>query len=117
MVLVVLWLRVAADLGRADLVVYGRSSAIAAVLRGFGRTLRHPVRTFGLALLCGVPMVALVFGISFAVDAVGSGSWGSLFAAFGLIQLAVLLRLGSRAALLAGDATLLMAGVRARRAS
>jgi hypothetical protein len=102
-----LWLRVAADLGRADIVLHDRRSALGAVFRGLGRTFAHPVRTIGLALSLGVPEVLLIIGIGLLVGVIGSGSTLSLGLSFLFIQLAVLLRLAARGALLAGNHQLL----------
>lgn len=102
-----LWLRVAADLGRADMLVSGRRSALGAVLRGFGRTFAHPVRTIGLALFVGVPEVLLIIGLGLLVGVIGSGSTFGLCLSFVFIQIAVLLRLAARGAVLAGNHQLL----------
>jgi hypothetical protein len=103
---VFLWLRVVADLARADLVVFARRSAVLAFLRALWRTLRHPVRTLGLALAVGVPAFLLLVLFSPIVHAFTGGTWPALVATFLLFQLAVLVRWASRAALLAGDAYL-----------
>ncbi len=113
MVLAFLWLRVAADLARADMVAFGRSSAAMALLRGFGRTLRHPVRTFGLALVLGLPAFGLILALSFLVDWAPGEGWIALLVMFVVIELAVLLRLASRAAVLVGDVRLVLATQRA----
>ena len=110
-VLLFLWMRVAADLARADLVVYSRRSAFLAFLRGIGRTIGHPVRTIGLALLLGVPAFGLLLALGLAVNAIDTGAVGSMVAVFVLVQVAVLIRWVSRAALLGGDVHL----VRPRR--
>ena len=102
-----LWARVAADLGRADIVVHDRRSAFAAVFRGFGRTLAHPVRTVGLAVCVGVPAVLFLLGLGLLVGAIGSGSTTALCLSFVFIQIAVLLRLAARGAVLAGNRQLL----------
>ncbi len=102
-----LWLRVAADLGRADIVLNGRRSALGAVFRGFGRTFGHPVRTIGLALLIGLPEVLLIIGLGLLVGVIGSGSTLALCLSFLSMQIAVLLRLAARGAVLAGNHQLL----------
>jgi len=101
-----LWLRVVADLARADLVVRERGSAWAAFFRAWGRTLRHPLASFGLALGIGVPMLALVLGLAWVHDLLGTSSTAMVLVGFGTVQLAVWLRLASRAAVLAGDVEL-----------
>lgn len=101
-----LWLRVVADLARADLVVRERGSAWAAVFRAWGRTLRHPLASFGLALGVGVPLLALVLGLAWVHDLLGTPSTAMVLVGFGIVQLAVWLRLASRAAVLAGDVEL-----------
>jgi hypothetical protein len=101
-----LWMRVAADLGRADLVVFARRSAFLAFFRGLGRTLRHPLRTFGLALAVGAPALLLLLGLAFLRPAVVGATWVPLVGAFLLYQVAVWIRWTSRAALLSGDARL-----------
>lgn len=101
-----LWLGLACDLARADLVLNDRSSAFLAVLRGFGRTLRHPLRTCGLALAFGLPATVLLVGVGLASRWIpGAGTVG-LIGLFLTIQVAVYLRLFARAGRLVGLATL-----------
>lgn len=112
-VLVFLWLRVAADVARADLVVYARRSAVAAFLRGAWRTVRHPVRTLGLALTIGAPafLALVLLGVLLRVPEAAGSTWPFLLAAFLVVQLAVLVRWAARAALLGGLAHVLEAEV------
>ncbi len=100
-------LRAAADLGRAHLVVRGRRSAFFAFFRGFWTLLRHPVKAGGLALLVGIPEMALLFGVADSVSHMGSASAGPLVGAFVLFQVAVWIRWTARATLLAGNVRLL----------
>ncbi|MHC5010582.1 MAG: hypothetical protein ACYTG6_06465 [Planctomycetota bacterium] len=104
-----LWMRVAADLARADLVVFSRRSAFFAFFRGVGRTLRRPLRTFGLALMVGVPAFAVLLLLGLAVQNITGRTWLPLLGTFLVLQLAVYVRWASRAALLAGDAHLVAA--------
>ena len=108
-VLAFLWLRVAADAARADLVVYARRSALSSFARGLWRTVRHPVRTLGLALVVGTPALGLLLLLGLAPF--GGISWPALLGTFLLVQLAVFVRWASRAALLAGLAHLVEAEV------
>ena len=114
MVIGFLWMRVACDLARADLVVFGRKSAVGAVLRGLWRTVTHPIRTFGLALAVGLPAIGVIVGCAAVLNALGFGVWLGVATGFVLIQLATLARLASRAALLAGDVHLLHGDIHAR---
>lgn len=106
MVLGFLWLGLACDLARAELALTDRSSACLAVLRGFGRTLRHPLRTSGVALAFGLPATVLLVGVGLASRWIpGDGTLG-LIGLFLTIQVAVYLRLFARAGRLVGLATL-----------
>jgi len=60
-----------------------------------------------LALCLGLPEVLLIIGLGLLVGVIGSGSTLSLCLSFVCIQLAVLLRLAARGALLAGNHHLL----------
>jgi hypothetical protein len=100
-------LRVVGDLARADLVLTGRRSAFLAFFRRFGTVLRHPVKTLGAALLVGLPAFAALWLLSLLLPDVPGGGWGGIVALFLVLQLAVLLRWASRAAVLAADARLL----------
>ena len=93
-----LWFRLAADLGRAEMIRMSRTSALGAFLRGLLRSLK--LRYLSLALAIGVPAFLLVLALSFAVHALTGDAWGVLVALFFVFQLAVLLRWASRAALL-----------------
>lgn len=99
-VVLFLWFRVAADLARADLVVYSRRSALLAFLRGLGAALRP--RIVGLAICLGAPAFAILLGLGLATDLLEGDSTLLLVALFLVIQLAVLVRWTSRAALLTG---------------
>lgn len=98
-----LWFRVAADLARADLVRTGRKSALLAFFRGFCATLRHPLKTFGLAIFIGVPALLIVLGIGVLLNSLVTTTTVELLLAFFIIQLAVFIRLLARAAVLAGS--------------
>lgn len=104
-----LWLRVAADLARADLVVFARRSAVAAFARGAWQTLRHPVRTLGLALAIGAPafLALVLLGVLLGVAEGAGSTWPFLLAAFLVVQLAVLVRWAARAGLLTAFAHVL----------
>jgi len=97
-VLFFLWFRLAADLGRAEMIVMNRRGALRAFLRGLVRSLK--LRWLGLALLIGVPAFALVLALSFAARVLIGDAWGVLVGLFLVFQLAVLLRWVSRATLL-----------------
>ena len=57
-----------------DLVVTNRRSAVLALVRGIGFTLRHPIRTLGLAVLCaGCMTVGRDFPVA-PVDSVEIGT-------------------------------------------
>lgn len=107
MIVAFLWMRVAADLARADLVRTGRRSALLAYLRGIGWTLRHPLRTFGLALFIGAPAFLLLIGLGFLLGVVEQGDVWMLLLGFVIVQLAAYVRLAARAAVLTGNLTLL----------
>ncbi len=107
MVVGFLWMRVAADLARADLVRTERRSAGLAYRRGVGWTFRHPLQTFGLALFVGVPAFLVLLGLGYLLGAVEGGTTLMLIIGFVVVQVAVFVRLGARAAVLAGDLTLL----------
>lgn len=98
MVLCFFWFRIAADLARTELVVLGKRGAVGAFARGLARAL-HP-RPILVALAIGVPTFVLLvaFGL-FGQVLVGDGAW-VLVTLFVLLQLAILLRWASRAALL-----------------
>lgn len=102
-----LWMRVAADLGRADLVRSERRSALLAYVRGIGWTLRHPLQTFVLALFIGLPAFLILLGLGALLGALESGGLLAFLLAFLAIQLAAFVRLFARAAVLAGDDQLL----------
>ncbi|MDJ0975401.1 MAG: hypothetical protein QNJ98_13130 [Planctomycetota bacterium] len=107
MIVAFLWMRVAADLARADLVRTGRRSALLAYLRGIGWTLRHPLRTFGLALFVGAPAFLLLIGLGILLGVVDSGGLWMLLLGFVVVQLAAFVRLAARAAVLTGSLVLL----------
>ena len=107
LLVVFLVLRVAGDLARTDLVLTGRRSALLAFVRRLGTVIRHPVRTLGAALLVGLPAFAALYALSLLLPHLPQGSWGGIAALLGVLQLAVLLRWASRAAVLAADARLL----------
>ena len=100
-------LRVAADLARADLVLTERRSAFLAFFRRLGSVVRHPLRTLGTAALLGMPAFAALYGLSLLLGLLPSTGWGGIAALFLVLQLAVLLRWASRAAVLAADVRLL----------
>jgi hypothetical protein len=100
-------LRVAGDLARTDLVLTGRRSALLAFFRRLGTVIRHPVRTLGAALLVGVPAFAALYALSLLLPVLPQGGWAGIAALLVVLQLAVLLRWASRAAVLAADARLL----------
>ncbi|MDA1194435.1 MAG: hypothetical protein O2894_04560 [Planctomycetota bacterium] len=92
------WLRVAADLARARLVVRGSRGAVGAFLGGLGRALRP--RAWLAALAIGVPTYVLLVGLGLASQSLGGDDTWTLIALFVVVQLAVLLRWAGRAALL-----------------
>ena len=87
-----------------------RRSAVVAFARGLWRTVRHPVRTLGLALAVGLPAMALLLLLSLVPF--GGAAWPALLVTFLLVEVAVLVRWASRAALLAGLAYVVEADVR-----
>jgi len=93
-----LWFRVAADLARAELVVYSKRSALTAFGRGLWRALRR--RTLGVALAFGVGGFALLLGLGVLAQGLEGDAALILIALFVVIQLAVAVRWASRAALL-----------------
>jgi hypothetical protein len=103
-VLLFLWFRVAGDLARADLVVYSRTSALGAFLRGLGGALR--LRSWGTALLIGLPAFVLLLVLALAARALTGDSWLVLLGLFLVFELAVLVRWASRAAVVTGLAHL-----------
>lgn len=102
-----LWLRVVADLARADLVRTDRRSALLAFFRACGTTFRHPLRTLGLAVLIGLPAFGIVLGLGALLDGISTTGVGGLLLGFVVIELAVFVRLLARACVLAGSAQLL----------
>jgi hypothetical protein len=104
---VFLVLRVAADLARADLVLTERRSALLAFFRRLGSVVRHPVRTLGAALLLGLPAIAALYALALLLGLLPSTGWAGVGALFAVLQVAVLLRWASRAAVLAADVRLL----------
>lgn len=111
--LLFLALRVAADVARADLIVTGRRSALFAFGRGVGTVVRHPVRTLGLGLWVGMPAFAVLLALGVLSRAMEGPGGLALGLGFLLVQVAVLVRWASRAALLGGFASM----VRARGSS
>lgn len=104
LVLCFFWFRIAADLARAELVVYSKRSALAAFVRGLWRALRR--RPLGVALAFGVPAFLLLLLLGFvAKELVGDDAF-ILITLFLVIQLAVAVRWASRAALLGAYAKL-----------
>jgi hypothetical protein len=102
-VLFFLWFRAAADLARADLVVFARRSAFLAFLRALGRTIRRPARTLLPALTLGLPAFGLVWALSLATSGLDTGGTWTVVATFVVLQAAVLVRWASRAAVLGAD--------------
>ena len=101
LVLTFLWLRVAGDLARVDLGRRGKRSALLGVLRGFGRTLRHPLRMPGVALAFGVPAFAGVFGLGMLMDVTEGDHWLAWLVTFVVVQTAVVVRWAGRMGVLA----------------
>ena len=99
--------RVAADLGRAHLVVRGRRSAFLSFLRGLGTLARHPLKAGGLALLVAVPEMLLLAALARLIPGFPESSTLELVALFLVLEIAVLVRWSARAVLLAGNARLL----------
>lgn len=99
-VLLFFWFRIAADLARADLVVYSRTGAFKAFFRGLWRALRlKPVLT---ALLVGLPAFLVLLALSLAAGALAGDGWVVLLLLFVVFQVAVLVRWASRAAVITG---------------
>jgi hypothetical protein len=109
-----LWFRAAADLARADLVVFGRKSALRAFVRRLGSTLRRPLASLLPALALGLPAFAAILALSLAMPDPAARGWGALLGAFLLLQAAVILRWASRAAVLAADAAIVERLAKAR---
>ena len=82
-----LWFRIAADLARAELVVYSKRSALAAFVRGLG-------------LAFGVGGFALLLGLGFVAQGLQGDAALVLLGLFVVIQFAVAVRWASRAAVL-----------------
>jgi hypothetical protein len=97
-VLCFFWFRIAADLARAELIVYSKRSALAAFWRGLWRAFRR--RAWGTALVIGVPAFALLVLLGFLAQALTGDATLILVALFVVFQIAVLVRWASRAALL-----------------
>jgi len=101
-VLCFLWFRVAADLARVDLVVYGRKSALGAAFRGLGGALRW--RSIKTALAFGVPALVLLLLLGFVAQALTGDGVLVLIMLFVVFQVAVAIRWAARAGLLAAYA-------------
>lgn len=95
-----LWLRLAGDSARARLVASNRRGALGAFFTGMLRACSP--RRWMLALALGVPAFGLLLLLAPLLGALAGGGGLALLGAFVLIQLAVLLRWSSRAAVLAG---------------
>ncbi len=100
MVLGFLWLRLAGDSARAQLVASDRRGALRAFLTGMLRACSP--RRWVLALALGVPAFGLLLLLAPLLGLLGGGSALALLGGFVLIQVAVLLRWSSRAAVLGG---------------
>ncbi len=98
LVICFLWFRIAADLARAELIVYGKRSALAAFWRGLWRALRR--RAWGSALAIGVPAFLLLLAVGLAAQMATGDDAFTLVSLFLLVQLAVWIRWASRAAVL-----------------
>ncbi len=107
-------LRVAADLARADLIAGGRRSALLAFLRRLATLVRQPLRTLGVALLLGAPAFGALWLLSRLETVLPRGGWQGPLALFLLLQVAVLVRWASRAALLGAFAVRILPGAKAR---
>lgn len=103
-VLLFLWFRLAADMARAELVVFSRRSALGAFVRALWRSLRP--RPILVALGFGVPAFALLLLLSFAAHGLAGDGWVVLLALFLVFQVAVLVRWASRAGVLCAFAHL-----------
>jgi hypothetical protein len=101
-------LRVVCDLARADLIAGGRRSALLAFLRRLVTVVRHPVRTLGVAALLGVPAFAGLWALSLLPDLLPGAGWQGALWLFLVLQVAVLLRWTSRAAVLGAFAVRVM---------
>ena len=95
-----LMLRVVADLARADLIAGGRRSALLAFFRRIGTVLRQPLRTLGVAVLLGAPAFAALWLLAQLTLHLPQGGWTGALALFLVLQVAVLVRWASRAAVL-----------------
>ncbi|MDJ0522634.1 MAG: hypothetical protein QNJ90_11255 [Planctomycetota bacterium] len=93
-----LWFRVAADLARAELIVYSKRSALGAFWRGLWRAVRRKV--WGTAIVIGVPAFLLLLGLGWLGQALTGDAVLVLVALFIVMQLAVAVRWASRAAVL-----------------
>ncbi len=99
-VLLFFWFRIAADVARADLVVYSRTGAFRAFFRGLWRALSlKPLLT---ALSIGLPAFLILLALSFVTGSLVGDSWVVLLSLFLVFQLAVAIRWASRAAVLTG---------------
>ena len=98
MVLCFFWFRLAGDLARTELVVYGKRGAVGAFVRGLGRSLRP--RSVLVALAIGVPTFLVLLGLGFMAQVLVGGDAWILVMLFLVLQLAVVLRWAGRAALL-----------------
>lgn len=96
------WFRIAADLARAELVVFGRKSALGAAFRGLGGALRW--RSIRAALVFGVPALVLLLLLGFAAQALTGDGVLVLITLFLVFQVAVAIRWAARAGLLAAYA-------------
>ncbi len=98
------WFRIAADLARAELIVYSKRSALVAFLRGLWRALR--LRSWGVALAIGAPAFLLLLGLGVLGRSLTGDAVLVLVALFLVIQVAVYIRWASRAAVLGAFAKL-----------
>jgi hypothetical protein len=110
-----LFLRAAADLGRARLVVEGRRSAFLAFLRGMVVLVRRPLRAGGVAIATGLVEMALLLACAALMGLFPGGRVPDLLGAFLTLQAAVYVRWAARAALLGANASLLADLARRRK--
>lgn len=98
-VLCFFWFRIAADLARTDLVVFGRKSAVGAAFRGLLGALRP--RNIWTAMAFGVPSLVLLLILGVVAQMLVGDGMITLVLLFLVFQLAVGIRWATRAGLLA----------------
>lgn len=98
--------RVVFDYAKIAVVTEDRRSALGAARAGVRFVVSHPVRTLGLFWILAGAGLALLWLYGALAPTVGPGSWAGVVLAFLFGQLALVVRLGLRVAVLGGAAAL-----------